>query len=164
MLTSTIMEPTTKSLEGERQIRQSHLFYTTAIKISTFYVVQILTHTTTFLPPKWHITGLFQENVFHKPEALLRSCDLPGERNVCKNENLDDEKGNLKLHTRMTGTPPSTEKLDTCLQQLHIKDPWTKNISIGGLWSVSFCKGSQGLGISEVGEITKSASHFDHSA
>lgn len=112
------MEPTNKALKGERQIRQSHWFYTTAIKISTFYTLQILTHTTTFLPPKWYITELFRENVFHNPEALLWSCDLSGEQNVCKNENLDDKNGKLQLYSKITRTPLSIEKLDTCLQQL----------------------------------------------
>lgn len=31
---------------------------------------------------------------------------------------MDDEKRNLQLYTKMTGTSPSTAKLDTYLQQL----------------------------------------------
>lgn len=60
----------------------------------------------------------FQENIFHKPEALLWSCDTSNKQNICVNENLDDKNGKPQLSLRVTGMLFSLEKLDICLQLL----------------------------------------------
>lgn len=133
-------------------------------------MLQRLTPITIFLPPNWYMTRSFQGNVFHKPEALLWSCDPSGAQNVCINENLDDKNGKRQLGTRMIGMPLSMEKLDTCLQQFAVADDRAKIPELNMLAladcgsALPFCKRSQDLGMSEAWRITRSASHFDHSA
>lgn len=56
--------------------------------------------------------------MFFTTLKLFFGAVTSGKQDVCKNENLDDKNGKLQLYSKITRTPLSTEKLDTCLQQL----------------------------------------------
>lgn len=79
-------------------------------------MLQRLTQITILLAPKLYITPLFQQNVLHKMKPFFGAATQT--QKVSTNENLDENNGKLQLRTRMTETPLSVEKLDTCLQRL----------------------------------------------
>lgn len=89
-----------------------------------FYMLQRLTHITTFLPSDT-LHDYFKKILFTSMKIFFGALTPQVKQDVCVNENLDYKNGKLQSGTRMIGTPIGMEKPDTCLWQLAFTDERT---------------------------------------